>query len=290
MQAIGNKIKTTNPELNVVFVTSEQFLNDFSEHILKNDMPNFRKKYRTADLLLLDDIQFFQDKEGLQTEFFNTYNTLYGSKKQIVFTCDKPPSELKKLDERLKSRFESGLNIDIHPPTYETRLAILRKNIESRNITIQPEVLDLIAKNVSSNVRDLKASLTKIVAYIELTKKEITVDLAISLLRDTFGNPSQKNTTMDTILRVIANYFSITVADIRGKSRKSLISYARQLVMYIAKDMTEMSTTEIGQEIGFRDHATVIHGINKIKQKKVSDSTIEDNITHIKNKIKEETK
>ncbi|PIE97907.1 MAG: chromosomal replication initiator protein DnaA [Treponema sp.] len=288
MEAIGNEIHNTT-DLNVIFTTSENLLNEFVESLKETKMPKFKKKYRNADVLLIDDIQFLQNKEGLQTEFFHTFNALYDSKKQMVFTCDRPPSELKNLTERLKSRFERGLNVDIKPPSYEARYAILRKKLEYQTIQIDNEIIDLIAKNISSNVRDLESALMKIIAFTEISNEKVTKEKAISLLKDVFGNKRQKNTTIDKILKVTSDYFNIPISDIRGKKKTQGVVLPRHIVIYLAQEMTEMSTTEIGSEIGGRDHTTVMHGSKKIADRIISEPSLETTINTLKNKIKEIT-
>ena len=288
MQAIGNKI-WNNTNLKVIYVTAENFTNEFVECIQKRKMSSFKNKYRNADVLLIDDIHFFQGKEETQEEFFHTFNELYEKNKQIVFTCDRPPAELKRLEPRLKSRFERGLNVDLQTPSYEVRYAILLKKMEKYSIKIPNEVIDMVAKNVSSNVRDLEAALTKLIAYTELTKKTMDEATAKNLLRDIFGSTRQRNVTIDLIQKTVADYFSISISDIKSKKRTKSFSFPRQIAMFICREMTECSTTELGNDFGGRDHTTILHGCNKIEEQIAADPSLETIIHELQNKIKETT-
>lgn len=286
MQAIGN-LSWKDRGNKVIYITAENFTNEFVDAIKNSTTQKFKNKYRTADVLLIDDIHFLQKKNETQEELFHTFNALYDASKQIIFTCDRPVSELKNLSERLRSRFERGLTVDLLPPSYETRCAILSKKLEQRGINIPQDVINLIAKNISSNVRDLEASLTKLIAYFELTKKPVTLEVAQQQLRDSFGSPRQKNVTVETIQKVVAEYFSLSYADIRGKKRTKAISFPRQLAMFIAREITEYSTTELGIEFGGRDHSTVMHGCQKIEERLKAEPTLEMTIKKIKELIKD---
>lgn len=286
MQAIGC-LSWQERGNKVIYITAENFTNEFVDAIKNSTTQKFKNKYRTADVLLIDDIHFLQKKNETQEELFHTFNALYDANKQIIFTCDRPVSELKNLSERLRSRFERGLSVDLLPPSYETRCAILSKKLEQRGVSIPQDVINLIAKNISSNVRDLEASLTKLIAYFELTKKPVTLEVAQQQLRDSFGSPRQKNVTVDTIQKVVAEYFSLSCADIRGKKRTKAISFPRQLAMFIAREITEYSTTELGIEFGGRDHSTVMHGCQKIEERIKAEPTLEMTIKKIKELIKD---
>ena len=252
-------------------------------------MSSFKNKYRNADVLLIDDIHFFQGKVETQEELFHTFNELYEKNKQIVFTCDRPPAELKNLSHRLKSRFERGLNVDLQTPSYEVRYAILLKKIEKHSIKIPNEVINMIAKNISSNVRDLEAALTKLIAYTELTKKAMDEDTAKNLLRDTFGSTRQRNVTIDLIQKTVADYFSISISDIKGKKRTKSFSLPRHIAMFLCREMTECSTTELGNDFGGRDHTTILHGCNKIEAQIAADPSLEKSVHELRNTIKENT-
>ncbi|AIN93722.1 chromosomal replication initiator protein DnaA [Treponema putidum] len=288
MQAIGNKI-WNNTNLKVIYVTAENFTNEFVECIKKGKMSSFKNKYRNADVLLIDDIHFFQGKVETQEELFHTFNELYEKNKQIVFTCDRPPSELKNLSQRLKSRFERGLNVDLQTPSYEVRYAILLKKMEKHSIKIPNEVINMVAKNISSNVRDLEAALTKLIAYKELTKKTMDEATAKNVLRDIFGSTRQRNVTIDLIQKTVADYFSISISDIKGKKRTKSFSFPRQIAMFLCREMTECSTTELGNDFGGRDHTTILHGCNKIEEQITADPSIEKVIHELMNTIKENT-
>lgn len=286
MQAIGNMAWTDN-ESKIIYISAENFTNEFVESIKNNKTQDFKNKYRNADMLLIDDIHFLQKKDSTQEELFHTFNALYDSNKQIIFTCDRPVSELKNLSERLRSRFERGLNVDLQPPTYETRCAILSKKTDARGVNIPQEVLNLVAKNISSNVRDLEASLTKLIAYAELTKKPVTLETAQQQLRDSFGAPKQNNVTIEVIQKVVAEYFSLSFSDIKGKKRTKAISFPRQLAMFIAREITEYSTTELGIEFGGRDHTTVMHGCQKIEERLKAEPSLETTIQKLNKLIKD---
>ncbi len=287
MQAIGNYIYAES-DAKVIYITAESFTNEFI-HAIKEGPSKaaaFKNKYRYVDVLLIDDIHFLQKKYETQEELFHTFNALYDGNKQMVFTCDRPVSELKNLSDRLRSRFERGLNVDLQPPNYETRYAILKKKAESRGVAIPDEVIELVSKNVTTNIRDLEAALTKLIAYAELVGKQITIEIAQQQLKDVFASPRQTNMSIEIIQRVVADYFSLSYNDLKGKKRTQNIVGPRQLAMYIAREITEYSTTELGLEFGGRDHTTVMHACQKIEEKiradPATDSTIQTLIRMIK--------
>ncbi|MCL2721735.1 MAG: chromosomal replication initiator protein DnaA [Treponema sp.] len=286
MQAIGNSIHD-NSESRVIFITSENFLNEYIEGIGQNKMNVFRNKYRKVDVLLIDDIQFLTDKPGVQDELFHTFNALLDAKKQLVFTCDRPIEDLKKFEERLISRFGLGIKADLQPPRYEERCAILRSVAQTRGVSFPDDVIDLMGKNIASNVRDLISALNNLINFAELMKKEITVEIAQKHLKNIFNAPRQANLSMDNIIRVSSEYFGLTPNDLKGKKRSQNIVFARQLAMYIGREMSDNSMTEIGQDFGGRDHTTVIHSIDKIKGKLLTDPTLESTIENIKRAIKD---
>jgi len=286
MQAIGNHIYE-NSDNEVIYTTSENFLNEYVQAIQDGKMNLFKNKFRYTDVLLIDDIQFFQNRDRVQEELFHTFNALLDAKKQLVFACDRPVTELKKLDERLRSRFEQCLKVDLQPPRYEERCAILKKTAESRNASIPNEVIDLVSKNISSNVRDLISALNTLIAYTELMGKPVTLEIAQQRLRNIFYAPRQANLSMDNIIRVVAEYFSLTPNDLKGKKKSQNIVFPRQLAMYIGREMTDYSTTELGQEFGGRDHTTVMHSVEKIKGKLLTDPTLESTIDILKQSVKE---
>lgn len=287
IQSIGHSVYSEFPDFKVVYVTAENFTNEFIQGLRDKNIYKFKNKYRNADVLLIDDIHFLQNKEETQEELFHTFNALYESNKQLVFTCDRPVSEIKSLSDRLRSRFERGLNVDLQPPSYETRYAILKKKIELAHVSIPEEVLNLICTKVTTNVRDLEAALTKIIAYAELVNKNITLEIAQSQLKDMFSSPKQNNVTMDIIKKTVAEYFGLTYSDLNGKKRTKAIAFPRQVAMYIAREITEYSTTEVGLEFGGRDHTTVMHACQKIETRMRMDPTLEPIIQHLIRTIRE---
>jgi chromosomal replication initiator protein len=287
IQSIGNSAYREFPHLKIVYVTAETFTNEFILAIKEKSAHRFKNKYRKVDVLLIDDIHFLPGKVETQEELFHTFNALYDANKQMVFTCDRPVSELKALSDRLRSRFERGLNVDLQPPNYETRIAILKQKIENKKIAIPDEVIDLICKNVTTNVRDLEKALTKLIAYGDLVNKKITIDIAAQQLKDFFSHPQHKNIPLDLIQRVVANYFGISSNDLKCKKRTKAIAFPRQIAMYISREVTEYSTTEVGLDFGGRDHTTVMHACQKIENRIKTDPTLEPTIQHLIKAIKE---
>ena len=290
MQAIAHFVLQHNPSMRVLYVTSETFTNEIITAIRGgNDNPMalnaFREKYRSVDVLLIDDIQFISGKESTQQEFFHTFNTLYESKKQIIISSDKPPKEIDNLEERLCSRFLWGLPVDIQSPNYETRVAILKKKIEQEQVSgIDDDVIDYIATNVSSNIRELEGALTKIIAYSKLTSTEITLKFAEDVLSDLF-NEAQKEVTPDMIIKIVAEHFNISVSDICSKKKSQEIVYPRQLIMYLCRTLTDVALSVIGKKIGNRDHTTVIHGYEKIQREMEKNEKVKKDIEILKKKI-----
>jgi chromosomal replication initiator protein len=286
MQAIGNHIHE-NSDHKVIYITSEDFLNEYVQAIRDREMPTFKNKFRNTDVLLIDDIQFFQAKEQIQEEFFHTFNTLLHAKKQLVMTCDRPPSELKKLDDRLSSRFGQGLTVDLQPPRYEVRCAILKATAESRSAFIPDEVINLISKNISSNIRDLIGALQTLISYTEIMGQPITMEIAQQKLRDVLASTRQANLSIEIIQKVVADFYSLSVSDLKGKKRTQKIVYPRQLSMFICREITDFSTTEIGEAFGGRDHTTVMHSIDKIQGLLITDPALDSTIENLKRQIKE---
>lgn len=268
MHAIGNYVFKNSPDKKVICITAEEFTNEFIQMIHDRSTHEFKNKYRNADVLLIDDIHFFQNKPGVQEELFHTFNALYDSERQMVFTLDRHVKELKDFSDRLKSRFDKGLIVDVQPPMYETRVAILKQKLiqTGKNVNVVDEVVDLIANNVSSNVRDLEGCLTKLTAYAELVHKDLTVDIARNLLKEMFNTNRHSAITVDSIIRMVADFFKLSLSDLKGKKRNKNIALARQVAMYVIREVTEYSTTEIGIEFGGRDHTTVMHSCQKIEQ------------------------
>ena len=288
MQAIGHYIHN-HAQGKLIYTTAESFTNEFIQAIREDRMSPFKNKYRFIDLLLIDDIHFFENKWETQEELFYTFNSLYDANKQIVFTCDRPVSELKKITDRLKSRFERGLNVDLQPPNYETRYAILLSKAKDRNIAVPDEVVALISKKISTNIRDLEAALTKLIAYAELVGKPITLEITQQLLKDAFAAPRQTNMSIDMILEMVAVYHKLSVSDLKGKKRTKTIALPRQLAMYIIREITQYSTTEIGQAFGGRDYSTVIRSCQKIEERLHSEPNLDSTIQTLIQMIKEDT-
>lgn len=268
MHAIGNYVHNSGEGKKVICLTAEEFTNEFIQMIHDRSTQEFKNKYRSADVLLIDDIHFFQNKPGVQEELFHTFNALYDSERQMVFTLDRHVRELKDFSDRLKSRFEKGLVVDVQPPMYETRIAIVNQKLQQAGKAgqVMGEVVDLIAKNVSSNVRDLEGCLTKLTAYADLVHKDLTIDIAKNLLKEMFNNKRHSTITVDSIIRMVADFYKLSLADLKGKKRSKNIALARQVAMFVIREVTEYSTTEIGLEFGGRDHTTVMHSCSKIEQ------------------------
>ncbi|WP_320122437.1 chromosomal replication initiator protein DnaA [uncultured Sphaerochaeta sp.] len=284
LNSIGNYIINNTPELKVMYVTAEMFTNEFIESIGSQRTQQFKNKFRKVDVLLIDDIHFLQGKDSTQEELFHTFNNLYESKKQMVFTCDRPISELKNITDRLSSRFERGLNVDLQPPNYETRMAILKKKLVERGGSMSEEILNYIATNVCTNVRDLESSLTKLIAYSELLGQEISFDKARELLGilPSLAANSNQTLSIDTIIKVVGEYFNVSSFEIKGKKKNKSLIQPRQIAMFLARDITEYSTTEIGTEFGGRDHTTVMHAHDRIESLMKGDESFANTIVKLK--------
>ena len=269
MHSIGNFILEQNPESRVLYVTSEEFTNEVIESIRNGNataMTKLREKYRTVDVLMIDDIQFIIGKESTQEEFFHTFNVLHSADKQIILTSDKPPKEMETLEERIQSRFEWGLMADIGLPDYETRMAILRKKVESDEMDLNDEVLNYIANNIKSNIRELEGALNKLLAYGNLVKTEITLDIAVKELQNIITPDKPKEITPQLIIEVVSEHCQISMDQMISKRRSNNISHPRQIAMYLCKGMTDSSLDYIGSLLGGRDHSTIDHGIKKITE------------------------
>lgn len=267
MHSIANFILKNDPTKKIMYVTSEKFTNELIESIRNKNQEassRFREKYRNNDVLLIDDIQFIVGKEGTQNEFFHTFNTLHEAKKQIIISSDRPPKDFQTLEDRLVSRFEWGLTVDIQSPDYETRMAILRKKEEMDGLNIDNEVIEYIAKNIKSNIRELEGALTKVIAYSKLNYREITMALAEEALKD-FISPNQKaEVTPKVIIDMVAEHFNISSSDILSAKRTKELVIPRQIAMYLCRTSTELSLQMIGKCLGDRDHTTIMNGIQKI--------------------------
>ncbi len=289
MHSIAHFILKNNKDAKILYVTSEKFTNELIDAIRnKNNISTteFREKYRNNDVLLIDDIQFIIGKESTQEEFFHTFNTLYESKKQIIISSDKPPKDIETLEERLRSRFEWGLTVDIQSPDYETRMAILRKKEELEGYNIDNEVIKYIATNIKSNIRELEGALTKIVALSKLDhNKEIDIALAEEALKDIISPNAERKITADLIIQVVADHFGLTPLDIASQKRSKNIAYPRQICMYLCQEITGTPLQEIGRLLGGRDHTTIIHGRDKIAADLKTNDTTANTIEILKKKL-----
>ena len=288
MHSIGHFIIDQNPDTKVLYVTSEEFTNEVIESIRNGNssaMTKFRDKYRTVDVLMIDDIQFIIGKESTQEEFFHTFNTLQTQGKQIILTSDKPPKEMETLEERIRSRFEWGLMADIGTPDYETRMAILRKKAETDNFDIDDDILNYIASNISSNIRELEGALNKLLAFHNLEHTHITMDIAERELSNIITPDKPREITAQLIIEVVSEHFHISVDQMISKTRSSEIARPRQIAMYLCKTMTSVSLDVIGQLLVGRDHSTIIHGIKKVTKDYEENDSTRTLIETIKKKI-----
>ncbi|WP_216697557.1 chromosomal replication initiator protein DnaA [Anaerostipes faecalis] len=285
MHSIAHYIIEHNKQLNVLYVTSEDFTNEVINSIQHKKQEELRNKYRNIDVLLVDDIQFIIGKESTQQEFFHTFNALYNANKQIILSSDKPPKELDVLEERLRSRFSWGLQVDIQPPNYETKVAILRKRAELDHLHIDDEIFDYVATHIKSNIRDLEGALNKIKVYSRLNKQPINLELSKIALQDLIDSKNKKKITPELILQTVAEHFNIQTDDIISKKRSHDIAYPRQICMYLCKKQTDASLVKIGEIIGKRDHSTVIHGVEKIEKDLKNDPQLESVINVILKKM-----
>ncbi|ABB13937.1 MULTISPECIES: chromosomal replication initiator protein DnaA [Carboxydothermus] len=285
MHAIGHYILKNKPEMKVAYVTTEKFTNDLINSIKDDTTEEFRNKYRSIDVLLIDDIQFLEKKERTQEEFFHTFNALYEANKQIVISSDRTPKELSTLEDRLRSRFEWGLITDIQPPDLETRIAILRKKAQLDNLHVDDAVLNFIANEIVSNIRELEGALIRVVAYAGLHGEPITVDLAAKALKDLLPSNHVKPITIPLIQQVVANFYGLTVDDLKAKKRTKSVAFPRQVAMYLCRELTDASLPKIGEEFGGRDHTTVIHAHEKIQQDLQSDPNLKTVIRQLTEQI-----
>ncbi len=285
LHAIGNLVLDRNPEVNVLYVSSEKFTNDLINAIRRQNTEEFRMRYRSIDVLLIDDIQFITGKEATQEEFFHTFNTLHGAGKQIVISSDRPPKAINTLEERLRSRFEWGLIVDVQSPDLETRTAILRGKAETLNVRIPDEVIDFLAHRIQSNIRELEGSLNRVVAFATLNRQPVSVELAASALSELLENTRRQRITNEAIVDVVSKYYSIEPKVLKGRQRSRNIVVPRQVAMYLMREETESSLFEIGQALGGRDHTTVLHGCEKIAEDINSDSRLRADVLEIRNRL-----
>ncbi|WP_019394659.1 chromosomal replication initiator protein DnaA [Priestia filamentosa] len=285
MHAIGHYVLEHNPSAKVVYLSSEKFTNEFINSIRDNKAVEFRNKYRSVDVLLIDDIQFLAGKEQTQEEFFHTFNTLHEESKQIVISSDRPPKEIPTLEDRLRSRFEWGLITDITPPDLETRIAILRKKAKADGLDIPNEVMLYIANQIDSNIRELEGALIRVVAYSSLINKDINADLAAEALKDIIPSSKPRVITIHDIQRVVGQHYNVKLEDFKAKKRTKSVAFPRQIAMYLSRELTDFSLPKIGEEFGGRDHTTVIHAHEKISKLLDSDAQLQKQVKEIQDML-----
>ncbi|MGE5372930.1 MAG: chromosomal replication initiator protein DnaA [Solirubrobacterales bacterium] len=285
MQAIGHHILVRNHNINIVYVSSEQFANELINAIKDGTTPDFRNKYRNIDVLLIDDIQFLAGKERTQEEFFHTFNALYEANRQIVISSDRPPKDIPTLESRLRSRFEWGLLTDIQPPDIETRIAILRKRAQLETVDVPNDVVQYIANHIQSNIRELEGALNRVIAYSSFHNQPVSLDLASEALKDILPPPLPTQITVDMIKEVVAEYFSLQIEDLNSKRRTQQLAFPRQIAMFLCRELTPNSLPQIGQSFGGRDHTTVIYACDKVATELKSDAVLYRIINDLKRKL-----
>jgi len=274
MHAVAHQALNRNPSCRIAYVSCERFTNEFIRAIQENSLTKFRSRYRSVDYLLIDDIQFLAGKERIQEEFFHTFNELYESQRQIFLTSDRPAGEIDKIESRLLSRFQWGLVTDIQAPDWETRVAILTKKAQAMGITIEPEVLEFLAKNISRNVRRMEGALTRVAGYVGLTRKKADLETIQRLLRDILREENLSRITIETIQKKVVDYYHLRMADMLSRRRPANIAFPRQVAMYLSRILTEHSLQEIGGAFGGRDHGTVIHACKTVENMMDQDTSI----------------
>jgi len=288
MQAIAQYVAEHSSDLSVRYVTSETFMNDFINSLRDKRIEGFKQRYRTYDLLLVDDVQFFEHKERIQEEFFHTFNSLYEAGSQIVMSSDRPPRDIATLEERLRSRFEWGLITDIQPPDLETRIAILRKKVKTDGIHVpDPQVLSFVASRISTNIRELEGALTRVVAFSSLTGRLLSVELAEDVLKDVFPQGEAAEVSIRRIQELVSERFELTMDELCGDKRSQNIVYPRQVAMYLSRELTDSSLPKIGKEFGGRDHTTVIHATSKIARLIREDRSVYNLVQELTARVKQ---
>lgn len=286
MQAISHYVRLHHSRMMVVYVSSETFTNDLINALQRRAMPEFRRKYRNVDVLLVDDIQFVAGKEQTQEEFFHTFNALYEAEKQIVISSDRPPKEIPTLEERLRSRFEWGLTTDIQPPDLETRIAILQNKAAEEGISLPSETYHYIAEAIESNIRELEGALIQVVAYANIQNCPVTPEVAEIALRDIVSRRSNRVITIEKIQEVVAAHYGVPVSEMKAKKRTRAIAFPRQVAMYLARELTDASLPRIGEEFGGRDHSTVIHAYDKIKEASSTERSLALTLRELEQKVR----
>ena len=286
MHAVGQEILKRRPDARVIYLTCEKFTNEFIEAIRKGDIEKFRRRYRSSDVLLIDDVQFLTSKERSQEEFFHTFNTLLDGKHQVVISSDRPACELKNMAPRLVSRFECGLAVEIRPPQVETRMAILKKKAIEWKVSVTEPVLNFIAENIRSNVRRLEGALVRVATYGSLAEEKLTIQKVEHLLRDFIQQEASRQVTVDAIQRAVAEHFDVRMADMISRRRPASIAFPRQIAMYLSRQLTHSSLKEIGESFGGRDHGTVIHASKKVEAELKKQSGLRERIDRIESELK----
>ena len=289
LHAIGHYARNLFPHVKVRYVNSEEFTNDFINSIRDDKAANFQRRYRDVDVLLIDDIQFLQGKVQTQEEFFHTFNTLHNANKQVVITSDVPPKLLSGFEARMRSRFEMGLLTDVQPPDLETRIAILRKKAIQERLSVPDDVLEFIASRISTNIRELEGALIRVTAFASLNRQPVDMSLAEIVLRDLIPDDASSQVTPATIMAQTAAYFGLTLDDLQGQSRSRVLVTARQIAMYLCRELTDLSLPKIGQQFGGRDHTTVMHADKKIRQLMAERRAIYNQVTELTNRIKQQS-
>ena len=288
MQAIAQYVAEHSSDLSVRYVTSEAFMNDFINSLRDKRIEGFKQRYRTYDLLLVDDVQFFEHKERIQEEFFHTFNSLYEAGSQIVMSSDRPPRDIATLEARLRSRFEWGLITDVQPPDLETRIAILRKKVKTDGIHVpEPQVLSFIASRISTNIRELEGALTRVVAFSSLTGRALSVELAEDVLKDVFPQGEAAEVSIRRIQELVSERFQLTMDELCSDKRSQNIVYPRQVAMYLSRELTDSSLPKIGREFGGRDHTTVIHATSKIARLIREDRSVYNLVQELTARVKQ---
>ena len=287
LHAIGHYTSQLGNARSVRYVSTEEFTNDFINSVRDDKTSAFQRRYRDVDVLLIDDIQFLETRERTQEEFFHTFNTLHNTNKQIVITSDRSPKELSTLEDRLRTRFEWGLLADIQPPDLETRIAILQKKADQERLQAPAEVLEFIASRISNSIRELEGALIRVTAFASLTRSPVELSLAEEVLRDFIPDGAEPQVTVDQIMASTADYFGVTVEDLRGHSRSRVLVNARQVAMYLCRELTDLSLPRIGQAFGGRDHTTVMHSDRKIRQQMAERRSLFNQIAELTNRIKQ---
>jgi len=287
LHAVGHYIRNYYDRVRVKYVSTEELTNDFINSISENRMAEFRRTYRDVDVLLVDDIQFLEARIQTQEEFFHTFNTLHTAQKQIVLTSDRPPKSLEALEPRLRSRFEWGLMTDVQPPDLETRIAILRKKAAAERLTAGPDVLEFIATRIQTNIRELEGALIRVTAFASLNRQEVDLALAEIVLKDLIPEGADTQISSTVIMTQVANYFSVSVDELCGQSRTQVLVTARQIAMYLCRELTDLSLPKIGQLFGGRDHTTVMHADRKIRQLLSERRSVFNQVTELTNRIKQ---